>query len=764
MSENQTRVIRVQVDVKGEASLGALKQTFSGLNKTMKDSQGLLASINQKFNLFLGASFLGLGVTNLTQLADSMQLLFDRIKIFEGGTEQAKYVMDGLFSSAQMTASSIDGLAVVYSRTAMATKELGLNSDQLLGITTALQQSFRLSGSTQAEATAATIQLNQGLASGALRGQELRSVLEQNVVIGELLSKELGVGRGQLMKYAEAGKITSEVVLKALAKNFNKLNEDASKMGQTFEQTLIKATNRFKVAIEELNRELGISSGFAKFMDFILNNGSAITAAIVGIGTAIAVTMVPAVGALTTAFSALAFVTTTFLNLNIWAVAIGAIVGSLIYLYTNFDLATLRINKAIDYVRRGIFALVEGATTAFGNLLALVGKDELSKVFLNLAKGFEGKGIEIASEIGEINKEIDRLKTGGDDDRLKKMQEALAKLQIKPPPKAALSLKQQLEALNTAFNEGTIPVQKYNSELFRLTDAMSEKKGPTKHFMDLYKVLKENLGRELEYGIITLKDYTDAMYNMDLGLLEYQWARGAVSAAEYHKQIVAISREFQPSSALYTGTQQYLTSVGTTSQQVASAISSTFGRLEDSLVEFIRKGTFEFSKFTEAILDDLTRIIVRAAIIQPLANGILGSFSPGANTGNAGNTNVAPAKNGFAPSGTGVTMFANGGVVNNTTPFTYGGSKQGIMGEAGPEAIMPLTRHNGVLGVQASQAPVVININNESDAQISQKESVGSDGSKSIEILITNTVKEGMAKGSFDRQLKQSYGLNRRGA
>lgn len=71
----------------------------------------------------------------------------------------------------------------------------------------------------------------------------------------------------------------------------------------------------------------------------------------------------------------------------------------------------------------------------------------------------------------------------------------------------------------------------------------------------------------------------------------------------------------------------------------------------------------------------------------------------------------------IAPFQMGGTMqpFARGGVVNRATPFTMAGGGLGVMGEAGPEAIMPLTRgSDGRLGVQsqsiARPAQITINI------------------------------------------------------
>jgi len=59
------------------------------------------------------------------------------------------------------------------------------------------------------------------------------------------------------------------------------------------------------------------------------------------------------------------------------------------------------------------------------------------------------------------------------------------------------------------------------------------------------------------------------------------------------------------------------------------------------------------------------------------------------------------ADGGVIQGGSQVQAYANGGVVNSPTNFPMSGNKMGLMGEAGPEAIMPLKRgSNGKLGVQ----------------------------------------------------------------
>jgi phage-related minor tail protein len=114
----------------------------------------------------------------------------------------------------------------------------------------------------------------------------------------------------------------------------------------------------------------------------------------------------------------------------------------------------------------------------------------------------------------------------------------------------------------------------------------------------------------------------------------------------------------------------------------------------------------------------------------------------------------------------GVKYFAKGGVVDRATMFGMRGG-MGVMGEKGPEAILPLRRTgNGDLGVKAEAVPsnVIVNIVNQGGGEVEQRESTNSNGERTIDILILGKVKEGFANGAFDKTLSQQYGLRRRGA
>ena len=73
-----------------------------------------------------------------------------------------------------------------------------------------------LGGATAAEASAAFTQLSQALGSGALRGDEFRSIAEQGPLVLQAISDETGVAAGDLKEYAAQGLLTSDIVIKAL--------------------------------------------------------------------------------------------------------------------------------------------------------------------------------------------------------------------------------------------------------------------------------------------------------------------------------------------------------------------------------------------------------------------------------------------------------------------------------------------------------------------------------------------------------------------
>ena len=144
----------------------------------------------------------------------------------------------------------------------------------------------------------------------------------------------------------------------------------------------------------------------------------------------------------------------------------------------------------------------------------------------------------------------------------------------------------------------------------------------------------------------------------------------------------------------------------------------------DAFADFVATGKANFADLTRSILQDLSRIFARAALFKGLSliPGV-GNFLGLGGGGGASAQSPDPMFNNFLIAGKGaafarnkIVPYAMGGIVNKPTLFQYangGSGRFGLMGEAGPEAIMPLRRgRGGKLGVEASSGVgnVVVNV------------------------------------------------------
>ncbi len=758
----QVRRIIVRADTKGEQGLREMAKQFGFLNKEVK---GISGSISQLKTVF-GGLIAGFGIREFVNTLDTMQNLRTRIDQVSGGAEAGAEAMQGLLDVANRTKTSIDGVSTVYLRLANSLKDVNLSSSTLLITTEALQNTFRLSGATIQEATAVAIQLSQGLASGELRGQELRSVLEQNSEFGLILARSLGVTRGELYKLAMEGKLGASQVMKALVGDFERLREETDKLVPTMGQSLTTALNKAKVAMDNLNQAFGLSSGVSKVLEEISKRFEIL--AIVGIGAlaaAITYKLLPALGALQ-----LFFTTTLLTPMGGFLISLGAAVTLIVYMVDNFE-TLARGARQIGRDLQDFAAQVGIALLKFERFL-LVGKNssaERRKFFNDEISNLEGiingnKGVRLIEEtIFRRKQEQAKAEENG---RLKKAQDEIDSLARNKKIRQEEEKKgMYIKALNRQYQAGTISVREYFNAIEDVQNAeskiafLSGKKDLVGYQEDRFKNRAAALTREFNSGALSAEEFNRAIDNSTIEQLNFSLESGKITLQEYDESLNKIASQFAPGSVLRQGTNDYLQSIGTMAQGVAKVITDAFSRLEDALLESTKTGQLNFTAFTQSVLDDLTRIFIRAQILAPLAQGLgsvdwgnlFSSSSPAASTITAGGTMYAQP-------------FASGGVVDSPSFFSFGSGKLGMAGEAGPEAILPLSRGaNGDLGVSANLGASTVIVNNYSSSEVETREGVNSNGERTIEVLIHSTVKNGLANGTFDKSMSQSFGLKRRG-
>jgi tape measure domain-containing protein len=208
------------------------KKGFDAVNKQVKSTRGSFLNLKNAILGVLGSVV----VKQALDLANSFQQVQNRLKLVTNSTNELLNVQEKLFVVAQKTRGAFAETVTLYQKLALNSKNLGLNQNQLLTITENVNKAIAISGADSIQASAGILQLSQAFASGRLQGDEFRSISENIPVILDILAQSTGIARGELKKMAGEGKLTSEVLAKALFEATSDLDSQFTKLAPTISQ------------------------------------------------------------------------------------------------------------------------------------------------------------------------------------------------------------------------------------------------------------------------------------------------------------------------------------------------------------------------------------------------------------------------------------------------------------------------------------------------------------------------------------------------
>lgn len=264
-----------EIDARTEGLRRELKRAEQSGDKFTKKMDRTVARTNSSFS-GLGRTLSTAVVPALTAVAGalSVQALYryseawkqteNRLKLVTSGTRELSATQSILFNVAQDTRTAFESTANLYSRLSRSTEDLNLSQSRLIGLTTAVNQSTRISGGGVQEATAAVIQFGQALQSGRLQGDELRSILENSPRLARALADGLGVSIGELRELGSQGELTAQKIVDALATQTGVINEEFAKLQVTGGEALTKLDNAFLRLVATIDKATGASKGFAE--------------------------------------------------------------------------------------------------------------------------------------------------------------------------------------------------------------------------------------------------------------------------------------------------------------------------------------------------------------------------------------------------------------------------------------------------------------------------------------------------------------------
>ncbi len=227
----------------------------------------------------------GAGIKAILGMSDKMTSTSARLSFLvdDGGSVDA--LEQKIMASAQRSrAAYLDTASAIASMGANAGSAFSDN-DELIAFMEQVNKQFVIGGATAEGQSAAMLQLTQAMAAGALRGEELNSILENAPGIARAIESYMGVAEGSIKQYAEQGLITSEVVKNALFSVADETNAKFESMPMTWAQVWTtmqnKALSIFDPILARIN-QVANSERFSTVTDGVIS-GLAGIAAVAGV-------------------------------------------------------------------------------------------------------------------------------------------------------------------------------------------------------------------------------------------------------------------------------------------------------------------------------------------------------------------------------------------------------------------------------------------------------------------------------------------------
>lgn len=264
------------------------KEDATAATKSLSDAQTAAQNVTTSLTgavVRLAASYLSIqGLKKAVDLSDTLVSSRARLDRMNDGLQTTKELEDMVYAASMRSRGDfMDTMGLVSQLGTMAGDAFN-SSREIVQFAEQLNKQLALSGASGASAQAAILQLEQGLASGVLRGDELNSVMEQAPALAKSIAEYLGVGVGQLREMGSQGQITADIVKNALFSAAEETNAEFAKTPMTWTQVWTAASN---MAIRAMDPLLAA-------INWVANNIQTIGPIVLSLGTAFGVMLIAA--------------------------------------------------------------------------------------------------------------------------------------------------------------------------------------------------------------------------------------------------------------------------------------------------------------------------------------------------------------------------------------------------------------------------------------------------------------------------------------
>lgn len=255
-TQQQTLTQSMEAAENAASLAAAAKDEAAAATKRLQEQENMAQSVTNSLTssfLRLAASYVSIqGLKKAVDLSDSLVSMRARLDRMNDGLQTTQELETMIYQSAQRSRGSFTDTMGLVSQLGTMAGDAFSSSKEIVQFAEQLNKQLALSGASGSSAQAAILQLEQGLASGVLRGDELNSVMEQAPALAKSIADYMHVSVGELREMGSKGQITADIVKNALFAAAKDTNAEFEKTPMTWAQVWTVASNTAIRALDPL--------------------------------------------------------------------------------------------------------------------------------------------------------------------------------------------------------------------------------------------------------------------------------------------------------------------------------------------------------------------------------------------------------------------------------------------------------------------------------------------------------------------------------
>ncbi|AIO67232.1 phage tail tape measure protein [Burkholderia oklahomensis] len=252
----------------GRTADAAFASNAASVQVTVRSLDAARSSIRE----YAQAAAAAFGVHQLIEYADEWTNLSNRLRIVTRDQVDFAVAQNDVLRIARDTRQPLDATAELYQRIANNTSHLGLTIKQVGPLVETIGKAVALSGVSADTARLGIVQLGQAFAAGQLRGQDLKSVLEELPGVADAIARGMGTSTAQLKSLAEDGKLTVENLIDALTRAGASTNDLFGKVNMTVGQAMTRLQTEIVAYVGKANDATGASQKLAQSITYVADH------------------------------------------------------------------------------------------------------------------------------------------------------------------------------------------------------------------------------------------------------------------------------------------------------------------------------------------------------------------------------------------------------------------------------------------------------------------------------------------------------------